>query len=189
MGLAVVRWGHPLRWAVAALWLLRSVAGVDAQDVRSWEAATIAGERAFDQGDYARAARHFQAALAIAEEVTPIDPPQEDDPVTWRVSTSLLNLATVYHAQGQYAQAAPLYERALTLQEQTLGPEHPQLVDVLQAYADLQRRMHPVRSRLPWSTANKLAARARRILERSGVLDPPGSWSDYSDSEMFRPSE
>jgi tetratricopeptide (TPR) repeat protein len=174
---------------VVALWLLRSVSAVEAQELRSWETVMTAGERAFDQGNYAEAARHFQAALVIAEELTPSDPPEEDDPVTWRVSTSLTNLAIVYHTQGQYAQAAPLYERALTLQEQMFGPEHPQLVDVLQAYADLQRKMHPVRSRLPWSTANKLAVRARRILERSGALAPPGLWSDYSESEMFRSSE
>jgi hypothetical protein len=60
-----------------------------------------------------------------------------------------------------------------------LGPEHPQLVEVLQANAAVQRRMYPVRSRLPWSTANQLASRARRIQEREAQADveePPGVW-------------
>jgi hypothetical protein len=62
-----------------------------------------------------------------------------------------MNLAAVYYAQGQYTDAAPLYHRALVLQEQILGPDHPELVPVLEANAAVQRKMHPVRSLLPWS--------------------------------------
>ena len=96
-----------------------------------------------------------------------------------RLSTSLMNLAIVYYTQEQYAQAAPLYQRALALQEQLLGPDHPQLVEILQAYAAVQRKMHPVRSLLPWSTANRLASRARHIQEREAhttVEALPGVW-------------
>jgi hypothetical protein len=56
------------------------------------------------------------------------------------------------------------------LQEQILGPDHPQLVDVLEANAALYRKMHPVRSLLPWSPANQMAVRARRIREREAQL-------------------
>jgi tetratricopeptide (TPR) repeat protein len=173
------RWGNSLPGAVAVLWLMLGVAGIYAEDV-SWDRATTAGLKAYDQGQYAEAARQFQAALAIAETLKPDDP---------RVPTSLIRLATVYHIQGQYAQAASLYQRALALQEQLLGPAHPQLVEVLEAYAHLQRRMFPLRSLLPWSTANTLAARARRIQEReerSSPREPPGSWSDYEEAAIFR---
>jgi len=79
---------------------------------------------------------------------------------------SLMNLAAVYYAQEQYTDAAHLYQRALVLQEQILGPDDPQLIPVLEANAAVRRKLHPVRSLLPWSPANQLAARARRIQER-----------------------
>ena len=72
----------------------------------------------------------------------------------------------IYYAQGQYTDAAPLYQRALVLHEQILGPDHPQFVEVLEANAAVHRKLHPVRSLLPWSPASHMAARARRIQER-----------------------
>jgi Tfp pilus assembly protein PilF len=170
---------NSLPWIVAVLWLMLGTAGVYAEDV-SWDRATTAGLKAYEQGQYVEASRQFQAAVAIAETLQPDDP---------RVPTSFLRLATVYHIQGQYAQAESLYQRALTLQEQLLGPDHLQLVEVLEAYAALQRRMYPVRSLLPWSTANTLAARARLIREREERAvprDPPGVWSDYEEAAIFR---
>jgi tetratricopeptide (TPR) repeat protein len=163
------RCSHPLGWAVAVLWLLLSVASVYAQDLR-WETATNAGVKAFEQGYYAEAAQHFKVALLIAEDCMPDDP---------RLSTSLVNLAIAYYTQEQYAQAAPLYQRALALQEQLLGPDHLQLVEILQACAAVQRKMYPVRSLLPWSTANRLASRARHIQEReahANIEALPGVW-------------
>jgi tetratricopeptide (TPR) repeat protein len=171
----------PWYWTVAVLWLMCGVSDVYAQDVR-WESMTTAGVRAFEQGDYAEAARQFQAALAIAETLTPDDP---------RLSTSLINLATVYRTQGQYTQAESCYQRALVLQEQILGTEHPQLVEVLEAYAALKREMHPLRSMLPWSPASKMAARARRIREyeaHAELQEALGLWPIY-EHEIFRPSE
>ena len=84
-----------------------------------------------------------------------------------RLASSLLHLAAVYAAQGQYTDATPLYQRALVLHEQLLGPDHPQVADVLEAQAALQRKLHPVRSLLPWSPARRMAARARHIRERA----------------------
>jgi tetratricopeptide (TPR) repeat protein len=134
-----------------AFWLVCSLTDVSAQDGR-WERVTAAGVQAFEQGDYAEAARQFQAALPLAD--------------AGSLSPSLMNLAAVYYAQGQYIDAARLYQRTLVLQEQILGPDHPQLVTVLEANAALYRKMHPVQSLLPWSPASQMAARARRIRER-----------------------
>jgi len=129
-----------------------SVTAVAAQEGR-WERVTAAGVQAFAQGDYAEAARQFQVALPLAD--------------AGSLSTSRMNLAAVYDAQGQYTDAAPLYQRALVLHEQLLGPDHPQVADVLEAQAALQRKLHPVRSLLPWSPASRMAARARHIRERA----------------------
>src|SRR5712691_11218271 len=144
------RWHTARQWAGVAFSLVCSVTAVAAQDGR-WERVTAAGVQAFEQGDYAAAVRQFQAALPLAD--------------AGSLVPSLMNLAAVYEAQGQYTDAAPLYQRALVLQEQILGPDHPQLVDVLEANVALHRKMHPVRSLLPWSPASQMAARARRIRE------------------------
>lgn len=90
-----------------------------------------------------------------------------------------MNLAAVYHHQKQYAEAEPLYQRALANREQALGPQHPQLVEILQAYANLLRRVSPWRSILPGSTANQLESRASDIQNREkGGQVLTGSWSD-----------
>src|SRR5574341_318679 len=143
-------------WALAACWLMGSVTPVSAQDGR-WERVTAAGLQALAQGDYAEAARQFQAALPLAQGQRPDD---------GRLATSLMHLAAVYEAQEQYPDAVQLYQRALVLQERLLGPDHPQVADVLEAHAALQRKLHPVRSLLPWSPASRMEARARRIRER-----------------------
>ncbi len=145
------RWPTSWRWAGALGWLLGSLTDVSAQEGR-WERVTALGVQAFAQNDYAEAARQFQAALPLAD--------------AGSLATSFMHLAAVYAAQGQYTEAALLYRRALVVQEQIVGPDHPQLVDVLEASAALHRKLHPVRSLLPWSPASQLAARARRIRER-----------------------
>jgi tetratricopeptide repeat protein len=50
-----------------------------------------------------------------------------------------MHVAAVYYAQGQYTEAARLSPRALVLHEAVLGPDHPQLVPVLEAHAALSR--------------------------------------------------
>ena len=172
------RWHMAWRWAVAVGWLVCSITDVLAQEGR-WERVTAMGVQAFAQGDYAEAARQFQAALPLAD--------------VGSLATSFINLAAVYDAQGQYPEAARLYRRALVLQEQIVGPDHPQLVDVLEAAAALQRKMYPVRSLLPWSAANHMAARATRIRARAeqallqgflwGPLDTRQAFHDSGSGE------
>jgi tetratricopeptide (TPR) repeat protein len=145
------QWHTARRWAGITCWLVCSVTAVAAQEGR-WERVTAAGVQAFAQGDYTAAVRQFQTALPLAD--------------AGNLVPSLMNLAVVYYAQGQYTDAARLYQRALVLQEQILGPDDPQLIPVLEANAALYRKMHPVRSLLPWSPANQITARARRIQER-----------------------
>jgi tetratricopeptide (TPR) repeat protein len=162
-------------WIVIILCLLGSVAGAAAQE-EPWEQATRAGGWAFQHRHYAEAAQQFQSALVLAEAFQPNDA---------RRVTSLVNLAAVYQAQGQYPLAEPLYQQALVLQEQLLGPDNPQLIELLEACEGLSRRMHPVRSLLPWSPANKLAIRVRRIQAREARSQEqffPGSWSNDENS-------
>ena len=161
-------WG---RWALAVVWVVGSVTAVSAQAGR-WERVTAAGAQAFAQGDYTEAARQFQAALPLAD--------------AGSLAPSLMNIAAVAEAQGDYAEAARLYQRALVLQEQILGPNHPQLVPVLEAQADLYRKRHPVRALLPWSPAQQLATRAQRIREREAqALLPDFPWGPRDARQFF----
>lgn len=174
----ITRWYTASHWALAACWLLGSITDVSAQEGR-WERVTAAGVQAFAQGDYTKAARQFQVALPLAD--------------AGSLSTSLMNLAAVYYAQRHYTDAAPLYQRALVLHEQILGPDHPQLVEVLEANAAVHRKLHPVRALLPWSPASHMAARARRIREREerallqdvpwGPRDARQVWGDGAGGE------
>jgi tetratricopeptide (TPR) repeat protein len=160
---------------VIALYLLGGVTDTAAQD-GPWEQATRAGGWAFQHGHYAEAAQQFQSALVLAETF------QLDDA---RRVTSLTNLAAVYQAQRQYPLAEPLYQQALVLQEQLLGPDNPQLLELLEACESLYRRMSPVRSLLPWSPANKLAGRIRRIQAREARSQEqffPSTWSNDETS-------
>ena len=172
--MASSEWWHTARrWVGVACWLVCSVTAVLAQDGR-WERVTAAGVQAFEQGDYTEAARQFQAALPLAD--------------AGSLAPSLMNLAAVSYAQGQYTAAARLYQRALVLQEQILGPDDPQLIPVLEANAAVQRKMHPVQSLLPWSPANQMTVRARRIQEREErallqdfPLGPPSTRQPFGD--------
>jgi tetratricopeptide (TPR) repeat protein len=160
------RWDTARHWAGIVCWVVCSVTAVSAQEGR-WERVTAAGVQAFAQGDYATAVRQFQAALPLAD--------------AGSLVPSLMNLAAVYYTQEQYTDAARLYQRALVLQEWVLGPDDPQLIAVLEANAAVHRKRHPVRSLLPWSAANQLAARARRIQERevrAGLADVPWGLPD-----------
>jgi tetratricopeptide (TPR) repeat protein len=159
---------------VAVGGLLCSLTDVAAQEGR-WERVTALGMQAVAQGDYAEAARQFQAALPLAD--------------AGSLAPSFMHLAAVYEARGQYPEAVLLYRRALVLQEQIVGLDHPQLVDVLEASAALDRKLHPVRSLLPWSLASQLAARARRIREREEhalLQDVP--WGPLDAHQVFNDS-
>jgi tetratricopeptide (TPR) repeat protein len=79
--------------------LLYLLAGVGA----AWKWYNHAGLSAYQRGDYAEAAKQWEAALKEAQDFGEQDP---------RLATSLNNLALLYHAQGRYGDAEPLYKRA-----------------------------------------------------------------------------
>jgi tetratricopeptide (TPR) repeat protein len=172
----------PLGGIVIVL-LLLCIATSGAQNP-DWKTLTSNGSQAFHEGRYVEAMQLFKAALTVAEALPPHDP---------RLATSLMHLANAYRVQEQYALAAPLYERALRLREQALGRSHPQVADVLEAYADLLRQQHPWQSSFPWSAAAKMAARARRIRQLGGAdrnrpdqPEPPDQWRwPQDEKEIF----
>jgi hypothetical protein len=78
------------------------------------------------------------------------------------VAQTMVRLAGIDQEEGKadaadYAKAVPLYERALAIQEANLGPDNPQLINVLGPYADLLDKMHSS------GKADEVRARIARI--------------------------
>lgn len=75
--------------------------------------------------------------------------------------SSLYSLATYYQDQKQFDQAATQYQRVLDLKEAQTGPNHPDLANILNRYAQVlhQANRH--------SEAKSLTARANAILAKS----------------------
>ncbi len=57
------------------------------------------------------------------------------------MAASLSNLAILYHSEGDYAGAEPLYRRSLAIKEKALGPESPDVAEVLDSYGALLREI------------------------------------------------
>jgi tetratricopeptide (TPR) repeat protein len=89
----------------------------------AWESRMRASDEAYGRGDHGEAERHWNAHLEFE--------------VNMGSNRSLDNLAMLYQAQGKFAEAEPLYERSLAMTEKTLGPEHPEVAQILNNLASL----------------------------------------------------
>ena len=65
---------------------------------------------------------------------------RERKSVQWLIA-GLTNLAGVYQAQGKLESAEGSYKEALQLREQSLGPDHPEVAQSLNALAELYKAM------------------------------------------------
>jgi tetratricopeptide (TPR) repeat protein len=91
-----------------------------------WETAIAAGDQARRQGRLTEAARQYETALQTAEQWSAADE---------RLVTSLWRLGEIHHAQKQHAEGEQLRRRALALQETRLGPNAPQVAELLRSLA------------------------------------------------------
>ena len=83
------------------------------------------------------------------------------------VLSSLYSLASYYRSQGQYDKAEVQYKKALQLKEELSGPDHPDLVAILENYADLLREAKR------YTEAENLSSRAAGILANSSSSPRP----------------
>jgi len=81
--------------------------------------------------------------------------------------SSLYSLASYYRSQKQYTKAEMQYKKALQMKEELSGPNHRDVVTILEKYADLLREA----KRYP--EADNLASRAAAILAKPS--SPPQS--------------
>lgn len=99
-----------------------------------WNAYVIAGEKAYQRGDYAQAEKQWLVALRVADGFG-----SEDG----RLSQTLDKVTALYQAQGRYAEAEPFYERLLRIDEEAVGPIHPNVardLDNLAALYQVRRK-------------------------------------------------
>ena len=94
-----------------------------------------------DQGQPARAAGHFQRALADRQRVL-----SQDHPDTL---TSRNNLAYAYQAAGDLGRAIPLYEQTLADSVRVLGQDHPDTLDSRGRLAGAYRAAGDLRRAIP----------------------------------------
>ena len=80
------------------------------------------------------------------------------------MASSLHNLANLYRDQGKNAEADKFYQEALTVRTKALGEDHPQLVPLLENYAELLKKMK--RS----AQARELEERVKKIKAQAKVL-------------------
>ncbi|MGB0909784.1 MAG: tetratricopeptide repeat protein [Nitrospirales bacterium] len=77
------------------------------------------------------------------------------------VLSSLYSLATYYRSQQQYDKAEEQYQKALQIKEELSGPDHPDIVIILNNYANLLREAKR------YAEAESLASRAATILTKN----------------------
>jgi len=83
-----------------------------------------------DQRRYTEAEPLYVSALTIWK---------QHQPKNRKWATFMKNIADFYSEQGRYAEAEPLFQQALEIGEQVLGPEDPDVANILESYASLLR--------------------------------------------------
>lgn len=128
-----------------AVWLLLAILGVALPPVGATQSLDLLQtaqrfEEARLAGDYAGAVRLGNEALALLE-ANPEHSASGHDAIgqdTIELADLLVHLGEAQAQLGQHQAAVRSYERALALRETELGVEHPDLVPMLSALANLQ---------------------------------------------------
>jgi tetratricopeptide (TPR) repeat protein len=111
-----------------------------------------------DEGDSAGGEAMLQRALRSIEDLG-----QEDSPARALVFG---HLGVLYAGTGRYRQAEPYLQRAIEINQRLLGPDHPRLLESMEAYANLLRMTKRK------GEAKKLEAYIREQRERYQLQNP-----------------
>ncbi len=95
-----------------------------------WKEISRAGARAFQNGEYVEAERHFAVAVIEAKKLGPGDR---------RLAHAMNDLAMFYHALGRLGEAEPLYRRAISIDESSGLDPDPDFVVTLENVGELYR--------------------------------------------------
>ncbi len=108
----------------------------------------------FDLRRFEEAAPLLEQALAIARKTLPQDHPD--------LAICLLNLAALYYGLKQYERAEPHYREAVAIREQRWSEDPLGLVDSLEYYGRVLRKLGRGREAAPWEAQAK-AIRAAHV--------------------------
>ena len=95
-----------------------------------WERHNSVAQVAMSSGNMSEAESQFKMALMEAEKLGKFDQ---------AVATVCNNLGNCLRAQSRYAEAENFFKRAIEVKEKTVGPNHSDLVIILENYAKLLR--------------------------------------------------
>lgn len=84
-------------------------------------------------------AQNTDPVTAAEQALTKAEKSQEPDPS--EISACLCRLGDAYAARGQLALSASLFRRALSIREKTLGPDRPEVAEVLEKLAAIYRKI------------------------------------------------
>ncbi len=121
----------------------------DTSSVQKSQSATSAS--------HSKVERHLLQTIADAEHLGKGNP---------LLLSSLYSLASYYRSQQQYTKAETQYQKALALKEELSGPHHPDIVMILNRYADLLREAKR------FTEAKQLDSRADAISRKSKIPLP-----------------
>ena len=132
----ILGWGTAARGLLATsllgLMIVTSSAGAQPSRVTDlWRELNAAGVRAYQAGEYDKAASFEEQALALARQAF-----GSRHPATL---TSLNNVGVLYDHQGRYGDAEPLLVEALRLRREVLGSHHPDTLASLDNLAALYK--------------------------------------------------
>lgn len=94
----------------------------EARDVNFWVERNLAGDKARQKGEYAKAEKLYTEAVIEATKFGKTDP---------RLAKSLVSLGSTYIADKKYAKAETQLKRATTILEKCYGPNCPELATVM----------------------------------------------------------
>jgi serine/threonine-protein kinase len=111
-----------------------------------------------------QAEQAYRQALALQEQLSAANRSQARNRL--ELAATCNGLGKLLQARGKYAEAEPLFRRALALREKALGPDHPELVEVLEGYAAVLRQIDRPEE------AARLQQRAKAIRDRPAPPAP-----------------
>lgn len=122
---------------------------------------------------------HEGEALPLLERAARLG---EDRPITdVRQARVLGNLATLYRRAGRYTEAEALFQRVLPAMERNVGPDHPDVANVLDEFAELLKKTGRGRQARQFrSRAQNIQSASVGETNRSGITV---NWRDLKDQK------
>ncbi len=125
------------------------------------------GECHLSEQKYAQAEAVFLSALSVQDSLLGLEP-QGNTSISLALASSL-GLANIYMRTGRFRAADSLLQRSLTAREHNLGPDNPDVADVLDVYSSYYRMVDDMPNALRVSQ-RAVAIRAKNFLRNGRTM-------------------